>query len=236
MYKVRKRNGKVVNFEISKISNAMKKAFEATERKYDDDMIDFLAIKVTSDFENKIKDDIINVEDIQDSVESVLIKGDYVDVTIQFKVEVSPRFNQSEIFNVAGIIDQFRKGISFNKTLLTSGINDINNELGIFKSNNILDIMNDLGLKLSISNLLKAGNIISKDIIIYWDLVDLFKDILDYNDLTPAEFIERTLKQDKFNLSNIITKISNSDFNRNNIINAVTQIIMATKIDYNLIK
>ena len=139
-------------------------------------------------------------------------------------------------FNVAGIIDQFRKGISFNKTLLTSGINDINNELGIFKSNNILDIMNDLGLKLSISNLLKAGNIISKDIIIYWDLVDLFKDILDYNDLTPAEFIERTLKQDKFNLSNIITKISNSDFNRNNIINAVTQIIMATKIDYNSYK
>ena len=139
-------------------------------------------------------------------------------------------------FNVAGIIDQFRKGISFNKTLMTSGINGINNELGIFKSNNIFDIMNDLGLKLSISNLLKAGNIISKDIIIYWDLVDLFKDILDDNDLTPAEFIERTLKQDKFNLSNIITKISNSDFNRNNIINAVTQIIMATKIDYNLIK
>ena len=80
MYKVRKRNGKVVNFEISKISNAMKKAFEASEKNYDDDMIDFLAIKVTSDFENKIKDNIISVEDIQDSVESVLIKGDYVDV------------------------------------------------------------------------------------------------------------------------------------------------------------
>ena len=80
MYKVRKRNGKLVNFEINKISNAMKKAFEASERKYDDDMIDFLAIKVTSDFESKIKDNIISVEDIQDSVESVLIKGDYVDV------------------------------------------------------------------------------------------------------------------------------------------------------------
>ena len=32
MYKVRKRNGKVVNFEITKISNAMKKAFEASRR------------------------------------------------------------------------------------------------------------------------------------------------------------------------------------------------------------
>ena len=80
MYKVRKRNGKVVNFEIGKISAAMKKAFEATEKNFDDDMIDFLAIKVTADFENKIKDGIISVEDIQDSVESVLIKGDYADV------------------------------------------------------------------------------------------------------------------------------------------------------------
>ena len=52
-------------------------------------------------------------------------------------------------FNVAGIIDQFRKGVSFNKTLMTSGINDINNELGIFKSNNIFNIMNDLELKFS---------------------------------------------------------------------------------------
>ena len=80
MYKVRKRNGKVVNFEINKISEAMKKAFDATNTNFDDDMIDFLAIKVTSDFENKVKDNIISVEDIQDSVESTLIKGDYVDV------------------------------------------------------------------------------------------------------------------------------------------------------------
>ena len=80
MYKVRKRNGQIVKFEISKISEAMKKAFDASEKSYDEDVIDFLAIKVTSDFENKIKDNIISVEDIQDSVESVLIKGDYVDV------------------------------------------------------------------------------------------------------------------------------------------------------------
>ena len=139
-------------------------------------------------------------------------------------------------FNVAGIIDQFRKGVSFNKTLLTSGINDINNELGIFKSNNIFNIMNDLGLTFTMATLLKAGSIFSKDIIIYWDLVDLFKDILNDNHLTPAKFIERTLKQDEFNLKNIITKISNSDLNRNNIIKAITQIRMATKIDYNLLK
>ena len=80
MYKVRKRNGKLVNFEMNKISDAITKAFDASNRKYDDNVIDFLAIKVTSDFENKVENNIINVEDIQDSVESVLIKGDYVDV------------------------------------------------------------------------------------------------------------------------------------------------------------
>lgn len=80
MYKVKKRNGKVVDFEIEKISAAMKKAFEASETKYDDNVVDFLALKVTSDFQNKIKDDVVTVEDIQDSVESVLMNAGYADV------------------------------------------------------------------------------------------------------------------------------------------------------------
>lgn len=80
MYKVRKREGKIVPFDIEKIKGAITKAFEATKTKYDDNIIDFLAIKTTADFENKVKDNIINVEDIQDSVENVLIKGDYSDV------------------------------------------------------------------------------------------------------------------------------------------------------------
>ena len=80
MYKVRKRDGKVVKFDISKISDAMKKAFEAEEEQYDDDVIDFMALKVTADFKNKIKDDVITVEDIQDSVESVLSKSGYSEV------------------------------------------------------------------------------------------------------------------------------------------------------------
>ena len=55
MYKVQKRDGKVVKFDISKISDAMKKAFEAEEEQYDDDVIDFMALKVTSDFKDKIE-------------------------------------------------------------------------------------------------------------------------------------------------------------------------------------
>ncbi len=77
MYQIIKRDGKIVEFDISKIANAMKKAFEATDTEYTDNIIDFLALKVTSDFLPKIKDGHVAVEDIQDSVESVLIQGGY---------------------------------------------------------------------------------------------------------------------------------------------------------------
>ena len=80
MYKVRKRDGKIVSFNIEKISDAIIKAFESLDKDYDKDVIDFLSLKVTSDFNDKIKDNIIGVEDIQDSVERVLIKADYADV------------------------------------------------------------------------------------------------------------------------------------------------------------
>ena len=80
MYHVQKRSGKIVEFDISRISGAIKLAFEAQEKNYHPSVIDLLALKVTSDFEPKIKDGIISVEDIQDSVESVLIQAGYDDV------------------------------------------------------------------------------------------------------------------------------------------------------------
>ena len=80
MYQVVKRDGKTVNFEIEKISAAITKAFEAQEKNYVPGVIDFLALKVTADFEPKIKDGKIAVEDIQDSVESVLIQAGYADI------------------------------------------------------------------------------------------------------------------------------------------------------------
>ena len=80
MYQVNKRDGKIVSFEIGKISSAIKLAFEACERNYNDNIIDFLALKVTSDFEPKIENDVVAVEDIQDSVETVLVQAGYADV------------------------------------------------------------------------------------------------------------------------------------------------------------
>ena len=80
MYNVVKRDGKLANFDIQKISEAIKQAFEACNKEFNQDIIDFLALKVTADFASKIKDGKITVENIQDSVESVLIKAGYDDV------------------------------------------------------------------------------------------------------------------------------------------------------------
>ncbi len=80
MYQVMKRDGALVDFDISKISAAITKAFDAQGKQYHPSVIDLLALKVTAEFEPKIKNDIIKVEDIQDSVESVLILGGYADV------------------------------------------------------------------------------------------------------------------------------------------------------------
>ena len=80
MYNVIKRDGKIAEFDLSKISEAIKMAFEAQETDYNDNIIDFLALKVTADFNSKIKDHQIAVEDIQDSVESVLVQAGYSEV------------------------------------------------------------------------------------------------------------------------------------------------------------
>ncbi len=84
MYQVIKRDGKIVDFDISKISAVITKAFDAQEMPIHPNVIDFLALKVTADFAPKIKDDLIAVESIQDSVESVLVQAGYADVAKAF--------------------------------------------------------------------------------------------------------------------------------------------------------
>ena len=80
MIQVIKRDGEVVDFTLSKISGVIKKAFVATKKGINDDILDLLALRVTADFQGKITDGKVNVEDIQDSVEPVsythLLSGD----------------------------------------------------------------------------------------------------------------------------------------------------------------
>ena len=80
MYQVIKRDGTVAEFSISKIANAITKAFNAQNKQYHPDIIDFLALKVTADYQDKIESGLIGVEKIQDSVERVLVQAGYADV------------------------------------------------------------------------------------------------------------------------------------------------------------
>ncbi len=80
MYHVQKRDGKIIDFDLNKIIGAIRLAFEAQEKDFHDSIIDFLALKVTAEFEPKVKEGVIAVEDIQDSVESVLVQAGYSDV------------------------------------------------------------------------------------------------------------------------------------------------------------
>ena len=80
MIKCKKRDGEVVSFKIQKIEAAIIKAFDAERKKYDDDIIKMIALRATSNFNDKIKDNTISVEDIQDAVEVALIQSGYVGV------------------------------------------------------------------------------------------------------------------------------------------------------------
>ena len=74
MFQVVKRDGEIAEFQMSKITAAIDKAFDAKEKVYSKDMIDLMALRVTADFQNKITDGKVTGEDIQDSVENVLIQ------------------------------------------------------------------------------------------------------------------------------------------------------------------
>ena len=96
MYQVVKRDGKIVDFNIKKIADAVRKAFDATGTEYNDDIIDFLALKVSADYQPKIKDGKVAVEDIQDSVETVLSRGGYETVA---KAYILYRKNREKLRN-----------------------------------------------------------------------------------------------------------------------------------------
>ena len=105
MYQVTKRDGQVVDFEISKISDAITKAFVAIEKQYHPTIIDLIALHVTSDFEPKIRDGVIAVEDIQDSVEKVLSESGYADVA---KAYILYRRQREKVRNVGSALLNYK--------------------------------------------------------------------------------------------------------------------------------
>ena len=111
MYKVRKRDGKIVPFEIEKIKGAIIKAFEAEEVSYDDNVIDFIALKVTAAFAPEVKDNIVDVEVIQDKVEEVLSQSGYTGVAKAYilyrKLHEKQRAMQSTILDYKQVVNSY---------------------------------------------------------------------------------------------------------------------------------
>ncbi|MBQ6268212.1 MAG: ribonucleoside triphosphate reductase [Clostridia bacterium] len=106
MYQVVKRDGKVAEFNIQKIGDAIKKAFDSQEKQYHPSTIDFLALKVTADFEPKVENELIAVEDIQDSVEHVLIQAGYADVA---KAYILYRRQREKLRNLKSTILDYKE-------------------------------------------------------------------------------------------------------------------------------
>ena len=117
MYQVVKRNGKTAEFNIKKIADALQKAFEACDRPSHPSVIDFLALKVTSDFENKIQDGLIAVEDIQDSAESVLSQAGYADVAKAYilyrRQREKLRNMKSTMLDYKALVDKYVKNVDW---------------------------------------------------------------------------------------------------------------------------
>ena len=106
MYKVIKRDGQVAEFEISKITDAITKAFDALNKQYHPSVIELIAIHVTADFESKVIDGQINVESIQDSVEKVLSEAGYADVA---KAYILYRRQREKVRNVNSALLNYKE-------------------------------------------------------------------------------------------------------------------------------
>ncbi|MBQ3496519.1 MAG: ribonucleoside triphosphate reductase, partial [Oscillospiraceae bacterium] len=106
MYRVVKRDGKVADFDLAKIRVAITRAFDATKTAYNSDIIDLLALRVTAHYQEKIHDDSVTVEDIQDSVEEVLSAAGYADVA---KAYILYRKQREKIRNLKSTVLDYKE-------------------------------------------------------------------------------------------------------------------------------
>ncbi len=113
MFKVEKRDGKIVDFNLSKISDAVTKAFVACEKQYNSDITDLIALRVTADVEEKNGSDKVGVEEIQDSVESVLTQCGFTDVAKAYILYRKQRENirnmNSAVLNYRDVVNSYVK-------------------------------------------------------------------------------------------------------------------------------
>ena len=96
MLSIRKRDGALEEFDLTKVSKAIEKAFMAEHKFYNDDIIGMLSLRVAATMNGKIRNDVIDIEDVQDSVEVTLIQAGYVDVARSYMQYRKARANLRE--------------------------------------------------------------------------------------------------------------------------------------------
>ncbi len=113
MFHVIKRNGEVADFTLVKINGAIVKAFQATDMQYTNDIVDLLALRVTAEFQGKVRDGRVHVEDIQDSVEKVLEQAGYAETAKAFilyrKQREKMRNMKSTILDYKDVVNSYVK-------------------------------------------------------------------------------------------------------------------------------
>ena len=113
MFQVIKRDGSKADFTLTKINDAIMKAFTATQMSYNNDIIDLLALRVTADFQKKVENGEVHVEDIQDSVERVLGQAGYEEVAKAYilyrKQREKMRTMKSTILDYKDVVNSYVK-------------------------------------------------------------------------------------------------------------------------------
>ena len=113
MFQVIKRDGEIADFTLAKINDAIVKAFNATDIQYNNDIIDLLALRVTAEFQSKVKNGKVHVEDIQDSVEKVLEQAGYTEPAKAFilyrKQREKMRNMKSTILDYKDVVNSYVK-------------------------------------------------------------------------------------------------------------------------------
>ena len=113
MIQVVKRDGEIAEFSLNKITEAIKKAFRATGKEYKNEILELLSLRVTSDFQSKLENGNISVEQIQDSVEHVLEQTGYTDVAKAYilyrKQREKIRSMNSALLNYKDVVNSYVK-------------------------------------------------------------------------------------------------------------------------------
>lgn len=105
MINVIKRDGERAEFSLNKITEAIKKAFKATGKDFNNEILELLSLRVTADFQGKMEAGKVTVEQIQDSVEHVLEQTGYTDVA---KAYILYRKQREKIRNMNNTILDYK--------------------------------------------------------------------------------------------------------------------------------